>query len=456
MSITQDDINRLAAVVSSDPQTLDYGAGGVSDPSGAWESFQRATAKTLLADPDVLLYLAYLCSNKTAAAARKILPTLEALINAVEGLKYAQKAVSSPSKVRSRLSTALAGETATASQVSTLTAEAEKYIAEELAPAISSGSRLQVQGDEARAQYEAQKTTLLDAWSRLTSLVERCSEARRFTSRTAQELTQASALAVLEASLDQPLEGSTTEYTLRLAAATAIVQASQREVDWRYRLRIDTSTVFPSGITAELSGTTLNLNQDALLLGFKSGDLVSWGGETSVKALSGTALTLKGAVDGTGVLQVRAIAVPAWNTLSDGLKAVGLPTAAQLRIAIQSREGGSAGHIRDLVVYLAELYSLLDTVTAGIQGTVSRLGGSSTAATSTLIAVLDAYAPFFPSKTIKAGDALLDRAESGGFDYAVRMLLRGDIDGVFAADAQDASLRGRVDKAVTNIGRYTS
>ena len=424
-------------------------------------------ARAISADPDIVLYMAFLCSNRASAAAKDALDLLRDLTVSVEGWKFTQPEPAQPTKLQRAADRTRARPFVDAAELAALQAAADKYLRQELAPAVAVRGRYQAKGAEAVARYGTQKAALLKKWAQLKSLLVLC---RREPRLNADKVRTAAA--------DLPLENLTktlatgfqpetaTEYTVQVAAAVAAVQALGREISVKYRLRISGAETFPSGVSASalFSGETvasITTVPSPRKLGIKSGDLVSWGrGTGTVTSVGATTIGVGSSTIETvdGVLEISPAAWSSLRTMTAAVLGVdkNLPSTGELAAALTRGEERSAAHIKALVRYLVTLMSRLDAVPASAAATAARVDVDVPEQSFTLLGVLDAYAPSFAAKTSAAGESLLNELESTGADYAADVLLGGNVAFFLDMDEDDRSRLGRLEGASNLLSSYTS
>ena len=466
MAITQSDVRDAAARVSSAPPTS-HRRGGLVDRQAAWGLMRGKIARVVVADPDVLLYMQFLCSNKASAQVTKVAGLLAELIPLVEGWKY--KSVTPETSMAftqqvSRISRRRYLEPATLDEMQTAV---NQYVEEELAPAATSHGRSQVKGDEARTKYGIKKAELLKAWKRMKFRLALLSAGPRMDTVRLQEEALALPLENLNKTIAVEDSGSNSEEKLlQVLAASAAVQLLGREVSARYRVRLSSDLQFPTGIevTSSTSGgqiTQLEFNKSPAMLGIKSGDLVSWGGGAAVVSqVEDSIITLRSSsiLAADGVLTVYPAAYGSLEAMLSSISTrdAELPSVAQLSAEFTRREEGSAAHIKKLVGYLIELLSLLADVPASVTSVGSRLGAEYVEPSETAEEILGAYAPVFGAKTTKAGDQLLDDLDASGYDYASDLLMRGNVQSLLDLDENEASRMGRVAQAAGTLSAYST
>jgi len=465
-SLKSSELRDAAARVSSGSFKSNRGVAGVQNVDEPWAEVQAKIARSLVSDPDTLIYMAYLCSNKASAVVREVLELLEDLILAVEGMKYTQPSPSSPARLQRMYSLTSRATTPSAAQLEALRVEGEKHLAEELIPAVSLKGRLQKRGGEASSAYGAAKADLLKKWPKMLKFMRRCSEERRMNTSVVGQTALSKPLESLGKTLEVGYtEEDAADYTVQLAAALAAIRAMGREFDVRYRVRLDDTTTFPEGVSAEATYedgavSFIDFGMNPKELAIRSGDAVLWGGgEATVLLVQEDGVTLADSTitQESGRLQVSSAAYLEWEVMADQVSTLesSLPTASVLKNVMRRKEGSSAAEIRDLAGYLAGIYALLDSVPREVQSALTRLGTSVEDEDSTALSVLDAFDPTFSAKTVKTGDGLLDALEDGGFDYGADLLLQGNVNHLFGLEAQRASKLSRVSEATAVLSGRT-
>jgi hypothetical protein len=451
--IAASDLQKAASRVSSTLPTRSRRTGGSRDAEKTWDLLAGKAARALISEPDLVFYFAYLHSNRTSAAIRRLLPTLDAVLAAAEGLnKEAAKvnvSESSLSFVRSAI-----GRSPDAANLAAIEQQVEGFLADELVPQIKTGSRLQKKGPEAKASYAAEKRKLLGGWKNARLLIDGTARGRQFTPSLVQQSASEVPLSSLEATLALPPPPTQlAEYTLQVAAALSAVKGMTREVHLMHRVLVDDSSVFPVGI--ELSSTAkdgvitrVELGFPPKVLGIRSGDEVFWGrGTATVAAVDGEGIDLASSTitAAKGRFKVSAAPSAEWSSLSAELSLFlkKLPLSGALAQQLAQKEGPSAAETRDLLVLFCTLYAKLDSLPESAETLLRRVGGT-VPSQEPVLAVLDSFSPFFPKKLVKVGDALLAELDREGFDFARETLLRGDVDQFLRLSALGASKKSRV------------
>ncbi len=466
MAIRTSDVRSAAERVSSAPNTYSRGAGGIYNQPGQWALTQARVARTLVSDPDIILYMAFLCSNRVAKRTQDVVKALDKLIPLVEGWKYEQPAVGSDARLRRAYTRAAGRAYVDSTELAALQAEVDRYVSKELVPAISSKGRHQVKGTEARSKYGLAKRELLAAWKKLKKGLLRCGEEPRWEPQRARELSVAVPLQNMGKTLSTGFSAEkATEFTLQLAAASASVQALGREVDYRMRFQVDDVSAFPEGLTvsATSSGgfvTEITPSTPPKLLRVRSGDEVTWGAGTATVISVGESSFTLGSSTITSTTGRLTVAPAAYSGLRQLVEVVStrdaaLPSVEQLNAQFLLREEFSAAHIKALVAYLSGLYAQLTSLSTAVSSVNTRLGVEVDPVDAPLLAALTDYSPSFSSKTTKAGDKLLDALEDEGSDYAAQLLLEGNSTRMLNMDPEEASKLGKLSDTVDVLHQYT-
>jgi hypothetical protein len=465
-SIKESALLDAAARVSSATVGASRGPGGYRSVDGEWEKLRGKLARALVSDPDLVTYFAYLASNRACALAQKAAAQLCSMAVSVEGWKYAQVEAKPPTQLQKTLATVTTRDTFSAADASRLSTEVNTYIAAELIPKITKGGRLQTRGTEAYSDYRKTRDELIVTWKKLRQALAASSGTRFFTEAPLRNVALSVPLAALDATASLLDQAKLTDFTVQLAAAGAAVAAMGRRVGLKTRLCTG-PTEFPGEVTVNAtieSGTVAEITMvpAPALLGIKPGDsVVSTDGKTAtVSAVGDAGITLSASTitsisEGVSVFSA---AYLQWETFALALDApyAEMPSEAQLLSEVRRKESPSAARIRGLMEFLCRAAAILDSVSSDASAALTRVGGEQYAYPGVPVAtLLREFSPTFDAKTKQAGNRLLSELESGGFDYAVELLYRGEVDLLMLLNASDVSRSGRLDSAVAALSTYS-
>jgi hypothetical protein len=466
MAITTNDLLNAAELVSSSPKTVTSGPGGVRDQVANWEKKKGQIARALLADPDIVLYTAFLASNRACAQAQVVTASIARLLPLIEGQGIISKQPDprSTAALERTYARAAGRPYVDNGELQTLKKELDSYLEEEILPAIKVRTRHQPRAAEARAKYAAEKATLLEEWALLLRYLTQCRSTPKFPASRARTLAATLPLQNLGKTLDAGFSDEmATEYAVQLAAAAAAVQAMGREVDYRFRLVIQPGYRFPEGLdaTALMSDgvvTQITFTRSPLELGVKSGDEVSWGAESAVvtAVLDSSILISSGITSPTGRLTVRHAAYGSLSSMVSAAAGVAaeLPTVSRLMEKLTRWETGSAADIRNSIGYLADLYASLDAVDSESAKILARVDVELEERTP-LVQTLKAYDPTFSPTTVRTAELLLEGLEEDGMDYAAELMAQGHYPRLLNLDAEDTSRLGRLSYVTSSLVQYT-
>lgn len=466
MALKASALRAAAERVSTPPTTFSRSAGGTSAVDADWEAQQGKTARALMADPDLVMYFAYLVSNRACALAQKVAGELSDLALVVEGWKYTAVTVEQPTRLQRVLGTLDTRSTISPADVSRIAGETSTYIQKQLAPAISKNGRAQIRGAEADSAYAAQRAVLEEDWRAFRRALAATTATRRFTADKVRNIALATPVAAMKTTAGLLDPANLTAFTVQLAAASAACSALGRELDLRTRVRIGQND-FPGGVLATATSTdgvvtSITLSSSPKELGVRSGDTATCaGGSATVSMVDDTTVTFSSStiVSLDGTLEIASTAYVAWEALVEALDAVegALPARDGMVKALQSREGDrSAARIRAMMEYVLRLAVILDAPSSEAESALERVGGELYESfDDSFAAQLRAFSPLFGPKTKQAGDKLLQDLEARGFDHAVEMLYAGQVDDLLDARAVQASKVGRVTEIASTLGTYT-
>ena len=456
-----------AARTSSAPIGASRGPGGHRSVDGEWEKLRGKLARALVADPDLVMYFAYLVSNRACTLAQKAASQLCSMAVSVEGWKYPQTIAAPPTQLQKTLTTVTSRNVVSAADAARLSSEVTSYVTTELLPKITKGGRLQSRGVEAYIDYRATRDELINTWKRLRQALADAAGTRFCTEVPLRNVALGVPLVALNATAGLLDQGKLTDFTVQLAAAGAAVAAMGRRVSLKVRLRTEPEE-FPGGdatATAVIEGgvvTRIRTTPAPALLGIKPGDaVVSADGKTAtVSAVGDTEITLSASTIPSieGGVSVLSAAYQQWEAFSSSLNIPygEMPAEAQLLSEVRRKESASPARIRSLMEFLCRTAAILDTVSVDATSALARVAGDLYVYPEKSVALLlREFAPTFDAKTRTTGDRLLSELESGGFDYAVELLYRGEVDLVMLLYAPSVSRAGRVDTAATDLSLYS-
>ena len=328
---TPAEVAALAARMSSEPDSVVWGAGSVRDRGRRWDVVRGRLARAIVAAPDIVAYFRFLLASRAVIQFRRLQTEMDALILSLEGLFLEH--VSAPPDTRALAVQAAAaldalrgGTPPDGAGIDRLLVAAAAVI-KKGAERTRAGPRLQPRGDEARRRYRLAADAVSKTWmefsATMAGLRERHVGTPALVQRYALEvplenLRKTAALGVV---LDRE-----TEYVSQLLAGLAAVQMAARPFEFGIRFRYD--TVQPS--TASATGPILSrpldvrpvfnesrqpvgvrLSMPADLLDVKEQDFVLVNGalRTSVDSVSGDTIMFSDTLE-----QIRSLMVvsPLW------------------------------------------------------------------------------------------------------------------------------------------------
>lgn len=241
MGFSSDATTAAAARMSSSQDTLSKGKRGQVDQDAIWLTERGRLARAIVADPDIVFYYVWLCTNRLRVLVMQVEDLLEEMIIGAEGKKFEQPVASTDSSALSRVvqtSTSVVSEGGApdSALISQITSTANSYIKRSLLPNISSNGRLQVKGAEAESKYSTAKASVLKLWPDVLQLKQQCSRSSLVT----PTLLKSEALQVPLANLQTAAETtwdskSASAYTLQVIAGIAAVQAMDVTIDMSSR-----------------------------------------------------------------------------------------------------------------------------------------------------------------------------------------------------------------------------
>jgi hypothetical protein len=466
MGIKESALLAAAARTSSAPAGASRGPGGYRSVDNEWEKMRGTLARALVSDPDLVMYFAYLVSNRACTLAQKAAAQLCDMAVSVEGWKYPQAAAAPPTQLQKTLATVTSRNVLSAADAARLSDEVTSYVTTELLPKITKGGRMQPRGVEAYANYRATRDELVGTWKRLRQALADASGTRFCTEVPLRNVALGVPLAALNATSGLLDQGKLTDFTIQLAAAGAAVAAMGRRVSLKVRLRTGPEEFPGGGATASAvteGGVVVRIQTSPAptLLGIKPGDaVVSADGKTATVSTVGEAefsLSSSTLTSIEGGVSVLSAAYVQWEAFSTALNVPygEMPAEAQLLSEVRRKESASPARIRGLMEFLCRTAAILDTVSTEATSALARVAGDLYVYPAKSVALLlREFAPTFDSKTRATGDRLLSELESGGFDYAVELLYRGEVDLVMLLDASSVSRAGRVDTAAAALSTY--
>ena len=345
-----------------------------------------------------------------------------------------------------------------------LLSEASSEFRTSLLPGIKQGGRLQVKGDEARAQYQESKASLVSAWDSCISVVLRMTSAdglfANITPLSAEAVrVPAANLKSLAATAPQTKQASA--YSLQLLAGAASVAAMGRPVDPFFRLRIEEGGVFfPRNANVRVTQTTDGYVTEIATtpvpaeLGLQVGDTVEWGGGTATISSVGTLVTLTNSSLFRHILKptvIRSSAGADYQAMA-ALLLPNIRALPQLSSRLLEKLEKLESRPRDAAEYLGQLMQLLGPVTADAQESLSRQGvylpsPQLPAISDTLLA----YAPVFRTLTKGTGKSAIQTLRSQGFDRASDLLIEMYFEAFLETEAEESSYSARVGKAAPGL-----
>ena len=466
MAVTTDDIQSAARRVSSRPVSFSRRGGGVRDATDNWFGLIEQTSRVIVADPDVVLYFLFLATNRASTSVRSVVRIIQRMIEFAEGVSYKQPALPSTGRLGQAVDVLERRTGIDSLALQTLQGEATKYL-RSAAPVISSRSRYTARGNEALTKYSQARQELLDAWPALRLLLSSV----RIPSLPVSDLQEAATslpVSNLRTAVDLELtDSNVTEHTVQVAAAVAAVRATGREFSLQSRIYVPRegvafpeAAVLPSASGSPVSG--LVLGEPAYVYGIRTGDLVYWGsGTATVVGVDDASLTLQDSTitesDVSGVFRITSPAYPLAEQATSYVRSLfsALPESDELQLRLTRLETASAGEIQSLVSYLANLHAQLLSLPSSTEQGVGRVGASYDAPETNMVDVLDSYSPAFAGDTVSAADAILDRVEEDGHDWAVELLLRANISAFLDLEVGATSRAGRVALAADILTEYT-
>jgi hypothetical protein len=464
-SIKESVLLDAAARVSSATVGTSRGPGGVRPHDEEWTKLRGKMARALVADPDLVMYFAYLVSNRACALAQKAAAQLSSMAVSVEGWKYELLVPKSPTKLQKAVSLVVSRNSYSTADVTRLSAEVDSYVSSELIPKITKSGRLQVRGAEAYTEYRKKRDELIGTWKKLQQALSDVSSTRYFTEAPLRNVALSVPLSALNATASLLDPTNLTAYTVQLVAAGAAVASMGRRVDLKTRVRTGVDE-FPGGVAAtgvSSAGVVVEvlMTPSPLLLCIRVGDsVISADQQTAtVQAVSETGFTLANSTITTitAGLSVVSTAYVQWEALADAMipPYVAMPTSTAMLAEVRRQESASAARIRGLMEFLCRNAVILDVASADALSALTRVEGDLYVYPETPVAaLLRGFAPAFTEKTKQAGNRLLSELESGGFDYAVELLYRGEVDLLMQLDAASVSRAGRMDGAIADLGTY--
>ena len=463
MALTPTDVREAASRVSSAVPSVSRVARGVQDRDSAWDAARQKVARAISSEPDVVLYLYWLWTNKTSAVYARAAKLLEKLAFAVAGWRLPQKSPSSTALRRLQRVYARASSRpyVDSEELDFLRKEVDSYIAQELVPNVAIRGRQQSRGKEALAAYGTAKKELLALWPQLRMHAELTAVGPRVSLTSLREEAVRVPMSNLGASVaivgDNALTRP-TELLLQLAAASASVQALGREVSPFHKVQIDEKTQFPSGTSYTLVDgvNQVVLSCSAELLGIRPGDVAQSGSEVAaVTAVSANTVTLASPLAGAGTFSIVSAAAAAMAELLPATREFysSLPSVDSLAQRMARLEEGRAADVRDLLSYLAELHGKLETVPNTMLQAVTRVGGT-VRDVSPMTDTLLAFDPPFTRAVLRLGDKLLNMLEDDGMDYAAAVLMQGNISRLMGLRSAETSRMSLVSESTSDLAEY--
>lgn len=471
MAFTEAERRQAAAVMSSDQDVFSRRRDGSRDLDALWEKARCRLARTVISDPDVVFYWAFLSSNRARKRAIDVAILLEQMIAGAEGRRLQQQPL--PDTTRVSVAAGSVGDavasnaTVSRQSVRRLRSTADDFVRAVL-PSISQNGRLQQKGQEAASSYSTAREALFKSWTDMRESLLACTSGVFWDEqvlRTAAVCTPAENLDSLLQTPPDPENASA--YTLYLLAGVSAVDAMSREVApfWRVRV-VPGEQEHPPGVSASQGATggvvtavgfqVKGSPVDPTVLGLREGDLVRWGVGTAVLSPSQDPALLSDstiAEGEAGPLQVYSPESAEYLEMRQALRGriPQVPEVEEVERRTSQLEGASAAETRDLVAYLASLVLLLHEATSETSSVLARLGAEVEAQGDSLAAVLLTYDPTFRTETQSAGKAALDYLRSEGFTRAESLLLDLRLPEVLQLEAQDATYSGRLGRATSEL-----
>lgn len=459
--LKESDLRDLADRVSTTPRSFRRDRSGARSVDQLWETTRTRVVSALVAEPDLVWFFTFLVSNQLCTQAERVLQILCEMVVLLEGSGLPSSTPPAPARVSEAVQAAVGKEEGeiVASDIRRITQQVNAYVRKELIPRTTRSRRLQRRGDDARAQYAAEKERLDQEWTTLYKLIAATTSRLRWTPETLLPVVASRALASVEKTV--PLhEEQVTDFMLQLAAASSALEAAGREVDPRARC-VSAPEPFPAELELEAAATTLTTVPAPELLGIRAGDLVQVRGTAAatITAVGDSSCTLSAALP-DGPIKVLPAAFVAWEAMIAAVEAaeVQLPVATSGLTALSLREQSAAAYLRDTAAELLRLASLLGEPTAEALQSYARLSGSVEPPLytgTTISAAARAYAPVFPARVRTTGRIILDELDANGFDYVAEVLYRRDIDELATMGLMGTSKFARVASTADILTRYS-
>lgn len=469
-----EEVNTVAARMSSQVDEISRDARDFREGSPQWDAIKGRLARALVANPDIYYYLVWLASNRLRKTLADLLVELENLALMTEGRRLPNEIVPPDSGIRDALDAVAKGDAVTSAQISRLKKEVESSFPR-LQRNFSAGGRITKKGIAAKSSYLESRNAVVGAWSQILRSISALSAPASVDLEVLKRVALTTPLANMGSSISVGYSDEYAyEYTMQLLGGIASIEMSNREVSLDHKLMVDDISTFPENvyILPSLNGTYVESFQitgpklavvSPMTLGIQIGDHLSWSGfETTVGAVSGTSVTLSDTslVPRTAPIRVTVASQASRDfiLMRKALGALNLPSTQSMMVTLDTQER-SAAATRDLLFFIARVYSQLDSLSDNLQSSLDRVGASYPV--SPEITARDAllnFSPTFSSSTKRAVTDVLDTLRSNGFDRAEDALLRGDVDMFFSMTYDLSSKIGAVKSlsAVTSDRMATS
>lgn len=490
----------MSARMSSAPDGVVRGPGGVRDLEARWRAVRGRVARAIVANPDILSYFRFVLWVRVLRQMDVLQAALDATILATEGLFHEQTTTAPDmSSVRKAAEDALlvlrSDGSARGAGVARLLQETETVLRKEVSRT-AVGARIQPKREEALRQFPLAAAELSEAWTGLVRLLVAVRERHTGT----PDLMQARALEVPIENLRATaaagvVQSRETEYAAQLLAGYSAVHAAARPLEFGVRLRHGTGqvpTVLFKDVVAvpvprldslgRVEGFYLEEGRagrrnrvSPALLGIIRNDFVFLNGtlQSAVTAVDdeGFSITPREATVRT-LLVSSAVWAQTHVRFPDAVDRFfidtrGTPNAR--RIDFEETFSGLPALLREPPDTTGAALALLDTLatfyrmcfsefTPAVESALLRMRGGrpiggivpATPLRQVLPQVSASIASVDP---IKPGRAILSMLRAEGFDRAAEMLLWGKTDEVMTMDSSGASYAGHVTAIASGHGR---
>jgi len=393
---------------------------GNVDSAEVWKRVQEQACRSLVSDPDIVFYLAFLASNRAYKTASPLSAQIDALVLAAEGSAFKTPPVEMPA----------AGFVVGSTSSDSLRRMSDVLVQRAVTASVGSklGKRQAIRGDEALAEYRAGLDKFLLSYKELQKSVVLLSNLYPFSFEGYRTKAVAAPLARAEAALSTSYTAETaSSFVAQNAAAAAALTMVGREPALSYRLRYD-QVFTPPTVAAEVAGTSVVFTKGTPDLVFaRIGDVISSGSGTAVVTAVGPAsLTLNTALTTSGAFRLVPGPLTGLETMIAGLKSFILESPEVTQILREELARlDTAASVNTVIALLAQIQAVVSGVSSTVEGVLIRRGIETPTATP-LQTTLLAYSPSLPKKTRDAGIAIVDVLEQNGFSYAASCVLSGD------------------------------